>query len=101
MGRNRQLEENQRVKAYLVRGIRENAFWCNDSYQKTISTDFGQPRTDGERVLITESNLDFRINDQVKINGELLLIESINFTLKTNRNSLRGAPSYIKRLGVK
>ena len=101
MARNRQLEDNQKVKAYLVRGIRENAFWCNDSFQRNISVEFGQPKADGDRVLITESNLDFRINDQVKINGQLLLIESINYTLKENKNSLRGAPSYFKQLGVK
>lgn len=101
MARNRQLQDNQRVKAYLVRGIRESAFWCNDSYQKNISLEFGQPRNDGSRVLVTESGLDFRINDQVKINGDLLLIENIQYTLKSNNNSLRGAPSYTKRLEVK
>lgn len=101
MARNRQFEDNQRVKAYLVRGIRENAFWCNDSYRNTISLEFGQPRNDGDRVLVTESGLDFRINDQVKINGQLLLIENVQYTLKSNNNSLRGAPSYIKRLEVK
>lgn len=98
--RNRQAEANQMVKAYLVRANNESAFYCRDRYQKTISTTIGQPYNDGQRTLVTESNLEFRINDRVRIQGDDLLINDIQYEMKTNKNALRGAPSYIKTLVV-
>jgi len=98
--RNRQSEANQMVKAYLVRANQEWAFWCKDSYVKNISTTIGQPYNDGQRTLVTESNLEFRINDRVRIQGDDLLINDIQYEMKTNKNALRGAPSYIKTLVV-
>jgi len=98
--RNRQAEANQMVKAYLVRANKEWAFWCRDNYVKNISTTIGQPYHDGQRTLVTESNLEFRINDRVRIQGDDLLINDINYDMKDNKNALRGAPSYIKTLVV-
>lgn len=99
--RNRQEEMNQMVKAYLKRGNNEWAFWCRDSFTKNISIEIGQPYADGQRVLITESPLEFRINDTVKVLNDTLLIDDIQQQMKRNRNAMRNAPSYVKTLVVK
>ncbi len=99
--RNRQAEENQMVKAYLKRANNEWAFWCKDAFSKNISLEIGQPFHDGQRVLVTESPLEFKINDTVKVRSETLLIEDIQQTMKANRNAMRNAPSYVKTLVVK
>lgn len=89
------------IKAYLIRGNNEWAFWCSERFQRNISVEIGQPFNNGDRTLITEANLEFRINDKVKISGEELLIDDIQHELKTNKNAMRGAPSYIKTLLVR
>ena len=99
--RNRQEEINQMVKAYLKRGNNEWAFWCRDTISKSISIDIGQPFADGQRTLVTESPLEFRINDTVKIGKEELLIDDVQQMMKANRNAMRNAPSYVKTLLVK
>lgn len=99
--RNRQAEANQMIKATLQRGTNEWAFWCREDFEKSISIEIGQPIHNGSRSLVTESNLEFRLNDKVIINGENLLIDDIQHELKGNKNALRGAPSYIKRLVVR
>ena len=99
--RNRQAEENQMVKAYLKRGNNEWAFWCKDSFSKNISIEIGQPFADGQRVLVTESPLGFKINDTVVVLGETLLVDDIQQTMKANKNAMRNAPSYVKTLVVK
>lgn len=99
--RNRQSEANQMIKAYLVRGTNQWAFWCSERYQKNISSEIGTPFNNGDRTLTTEAPLEFRINDKVKINGDELLIDDIQYELKRNKNALRGAPSYIKTLLVR
>lgn len=96
--RNRQAEANQLVKAYLVRANQEWAFWCRTDYAKNITQEIGQPFNNGNRTLITESNLEFRIHDKVRINGEQLMIDDIQYEMKDNKNALRGSPSYIKTL---
>jgi hypothetical protein len=99
--RNRQEEINQMVKAYLKRGNNETAFWCRDTVSKNIGLEIGQPFHDGQRVLITESPLEFRLNDTVKVLGDELLIEDVQQVMKANRNAMRNAPSYVKTLVVK
>lgn len=89
------------IKAYLIRGNNEWAFWCSERFQRNTSVEIGQPFANGDRTLITEANVEFRINDKVKINGEELLIDDIQYELKTNKNAMRGAPSYIKTLLVR
>jgi len=96
--RNRQAEANQMVKAYLVRANNEWAFWCRTDFTKNFTSEIGQPFHNGNRTLITESNLEFRIHDKVRIGGEELLIDDIQYEMKDNKNALRGAPSYIKTL---
>lgn len=96
--RNRQAERNQLVKAYLIRANEESAFWCRTNYIKNITQEIGQPFNNGNRTLITESNLEFRIHDKVRVGDEELLIDDIQFEMKENKNALRGAPTYIKTL---
>lgn len=98
--RNRQKEENQRLKGYLLRNGRWHAFWFRETYDKTINTAIGQPFADSSRRLITESPLSFRVNDKIKIRGEESLVERIEYEIKSNPNSLRGNPSYIKTLEI-
>lgn len=98
--RNRQKEENQRIKGYLLKNGQYLAFWFSESYDKTINTAIGQPFADSNRRLTTESPLEFKVNDKIKINGDESLIENIQYELKPNKNSLRGAPSYIKVLEI-
>lgn len=99
--RNIQEFDNQRIKGYLVRGNKKVAFWYRETFTKDISENFGQPVADGQRSLITESTLDFRINDQLEIAGQKLLVDNVQLELKGNLNSLRGAPSYIKTIVVR
>lgn len=98
--RNRQKEDNQRIKGYLLRNGKYHAFWFKETFDKTINTAIGQPFADSSRRLITESPLEFRVNDKIRIGKEESLIENIQFELKPNKNSMRGAPSYIKTLEI-
>jgi len=99
--RNIQDFDNQRIKGYLVRGNKKVAFWYRENFTKDISENFGQPVADGQRLLVTESTLDFRINDALEIAGQRLLVDNVQLELKGNMNSLRGAPSYIKTIVVR
>ena len=99
--RNIQSNEVQRIKGYLIRGDSKFAFWYTESFTRDMSENFGQPVADGQRLLKTNSTLDFRTNDQVDVGGELLAVESVNLELGENLNSLRGGASYEKTLVVR
>lgn len=101
MARNRQAEERQRLKGYLLTGTGQRAFWYADTQRKSIGLELGTPIATSEKIIETESNLKFEINAQVKIGSQTRLIDDIDYILKDNKNSLRGSPSYIKRMTLK
>lgn len=96
---------NRVIKAYLYRpNQQQKIFYCREQIIKTITNPMGDLMGDGERFLITNSDLNFKQNDFVKINGETktFTIEGVTEEIDENdKNSLRGKARYEKRLHVK
>ena len=99
--RNLQMNDTQKIKGYLLNAQGRVAFWYTEEETRNISENFGQPVADGERLLITQSPLDFQINQRVLVGGEELRIQDIRKKLLPNLNSLRGAAAYEKTLVVR
>jgi hypothetical protein len=60
------------------------------------------PMSNGERMLETDSPLDFKINQSVKIGNDIVLIQQFNGIVDDkDLNSMRGKPKYITTLLVK
>lgn len=96
---------NRVIKAHLHRpNAQPQLFYCRETVIKNITNPMGDLMPDGERYLITTSDLDFKPNDFIKVRSEekMLTIEHITYEVDHNdNNSLRGQPRYEKRLHVK
>ena len=78
-------------------------FWADEKSKNEISTNIGQQVSDGHKFLVTQSDLVFRINDQVQIGEDkLLTVEAVDTTLDPlDNNAMRGKPRYVKTLFVR
>jgi len=97
---------NQRytIKATYIENEVEHVFWCKENKLRNITNEMGAslPLSNGERMLETDSKLEFKIHQGVKILNEKLLINNINSNVDPNDlNALRGRPSYVTTLLVK
>jgi len=93
-----------RLKAHYIENENENVFWCKENVIKNITNEMGQslPMSNGERMLETDSKLDFKMNKQVKIGNEIVLVQQVNSIVDTkDLNSMRGVPKYITTLLVR
>jgi hypothetical protein len=94
-----------KVKAYYIDSTdREFVFWCKEKKIKNITNELGQsmPMANGERVLETDSTLDFQMNDKVRIGGETVLIQDFDSnTDDKDLNAMRGKPRNIKTILVR
>lgn len=93
-----------KLKAYYIENDHESTFYCKENRISNISNEMGQsmPMSDGEKVLETDSMLDFKIEQEVRIGNSTLGIYNINQTVDTkDLNSMRGNPKYITTLLVK
>lgn len=96
---------NRVIKAHLHRPNRKpEVFYCREEVIKNITNPMGDIMSDGERFLMTSSDIDFYPNDFIKVGTEnqMLTVESVTYEIDHNdNNSLRGKPRYEKRLHVK
>ena len=97
---------NQRytIKAYYIQDDNQYTFYCKENKIKNITNEMGasMPMSNGERMLETDSPLDFKINQSIKIGNETLNIQSYNGVVDDkDLNSMRGNPRYITTLLVK
>lgn len=96
---------NRVIRAYLYRNDNQpRVFYCREQVIKNITNPLGDMMSDGERYLVTTSDIDFKPNDFVKVATEqqMLTIESVTYEIDHNdNNSLRGKPRYEKTLHVK
>ena len=93
-----------KLKAYYVENEQEHMFYCKENKISNISNEMGasMPMSDGEKVLETDSMLDFKIEQEVRVGNSKLGIYKINQTVDAkNLNSMRGNPTYITTLLVK
>jgi hypothetical protein len=92
------------IKAYYIEDDIQHAFWCKENKIRNISNEMGaiMPMSNGERLIETDSPLEFNINSIVKIGNEQLLIKSVNGIVDDNDlNAMRGKPDYIKTILIK
>jgi len=97
---------NQRytIKATYIQNDKEYIFYCKENKIKNLTNEMGasMPMSNGERMLETDSNLDFKINQSVKIGNDIPLIQQINANVDSkDLNSMRGKPYYITTLLVR
>jgi len=94
-----------KLKAYYIENEKEQVFWCKDTKMRNITNEMGAslPMSNGERLLETDSPLDFKMNKKVKIGNEILLIQNEPNSIvdDNNLNVMRGDPDYIKTLLVR
>ena len=69
-----------KLKAYYIENDKQSAFYCKENRISNISNEMGQsiPMSDGEKVLETDSMLDFKIEQEVRIGNSTLGIYKIN-----------------------
>ena len=92
------------IKAYYIENDTQSTFWCKENKLRNITNEMGasMPLSNGERVIETDSSLDFKINYDIKIGNETLTIENINEVVDTsNLKAMRGNPDYIKTILIK
>jgi hypothetical protein len=94
-----------KLKAYYIENEKEQVFWCKDTKMRNITNEMGAslPMSNGERLLETDSPLDFKMNKKVKIGNEILLIQNEPNSIVDDNdlNVMRGNPDYIKMLLVR
>jgi len=93
-----------KLKAYYIENDTQHVFYCKENKISNITNEMGapMPMSNGEKVIETDSNLDFKIEQEVSIGGNILSIYNINQTIDTkDLNSMRGKPSYITTLLIK
>ena len=92
------------LKAYYIENDTTKLFYCKENKIRNISNEMGasMPMSNGERMLETDSNIEFKINQSVKIGNETLLIQNTNGNIDPkDLNSMRGKPKYIQTLLVR
>ena len=92
------------IRAYYILNNVETLFYCKEVKLRNITNEMGAPLqlSNGERMLETDSSLEFKINAQVKIGNETLRIQQANHELDNNYlNAMRGKPRYITRMTVR
>mgnify|MGYP000744847288 CR=1 FL=1 len=92
------------IKAYYINDDRQTAFWCKENKIRNITNEMGasMPMSNGERILETDSDIQFKPNKKVKIGGEILLVQSSNGIVDDkDLNSMRGNPDYIQTVLIK
>jgi len=91
------------IKAYYIENEQQFTFWCKENKIRNITNEMGasMPLSNGQRLLETDSNLDFKINQKVKIGNDIVRIQNFNGNVDTNDlNAMRGKPDYIITLLV-
>lgn len=93
------------IKAYYIQNDIEKVFYCKETKIKNITNEMGasMPMSNGERMLETDSNLDFKMNQSVRIGNETLLIQNEPGSIVDDKdlNLMRGKPDYITTLLVR
>ena len=87
------------VKAYYIENDISTVFYCIENKLRNITNEMGASMalSNGERVLETDSPIEFKINQTVKIANETLLIQNVNGNIDPkDLNSMRGNPKYIQ-----
>lgn len=93
-----------RLKATYIENDQEYTFWCKENKLKNITNEMGAslPLSNGERMLETDSELDFKVGQRVVIMNEDLYINNTSHNIDDkDLNSMRGKPKYITSLLVK
>lgn len=93
-----------KVKAYYICNNIEQVFWCKENKIRNITNEMGAslPMSNGERMLETDTNIEFKMNQNIRIGGETLLIQDTNGNIDDSvLNSLRGNSDYIQTILVK
>ncbi len=89
------------VKAYLIKGEKEYMFWCTPIKYKMITNEMGLPMANGNASFETDSTLNFKTNEKVKIGKETLAVDDVTSRVDPDDlNSYRGKPSYIQTIKV-
>ena len=87
-----------RLKAYYIENDHKHVFWCKENKIKNLTNEMGasMPLSNGERILETDTILDFKINQSVEIGNETVLIQDFNSNIdSSDLNSMRGKPKNI------
>lgn len=92
------------LKAYYVENGHETMFYCRENKIRNITNEMGAsiPLSNGERMLETDSPIEFKMNQNVRIDNELLLVQNSNSNIDPkDLNSMRGKPRYIQTILVR
>ena len=92
------------IKAYYIENETQTVFYCKENKMRNITNEMGasMPLSNGERLLETDSTLDFEINQSISIGNDIVLIQDFNANIDDkDLNSMRGKPSYITTLLVR
>ena len=92
------------IKAYYIENNVEYVFYCKEKKIRNITDEMGMSLllANGQSMIETNSRLDFKQNQKVRIFGETLSIDNIDQVLdNSDKNSRRGNPSYITTMIIK
>jgi hypothetical protein len=93
-----------KIKAYYNYLDKQYVFYCKERVFKNISNEMGtsSPFANGNKVIETDSDIDFKIEHEIYINDVGYSIEQVNLTMVDNDlNAMRGKPRYIKELIIR
>lgn len=93
-----------KIKAYYIENDREFVFYCREKKIRNITDEMGASfqLANGESMIETNSRLDFKQNQKVRIGNETLTIDNFDSVVDDkDNNSLRGNPSYITTILIK
>lgn len=79
-------------------------FYIREKALKNLTNEMGQsmPFANGNKIFETDSDIDFKLEHNVWVDGVSYAIEQVNLTMKDNDlNAMRGKPRYIKELLVR
>jgi hypothetical protein len=87
------------VKAYYIENDITTVFYCKEKKMRNLTNEMGASMalSNGERLLETDSMIEFKMNETVKIANETLLVQESNGEIDpSDLNSMRGNPKYIQ-----
>ena len=96
--------QKYRIKAYYIENDIQHTFWCKENKMQNMTNEMGAslPLSNGERVLETDSQIDFKIGQRVSFGGQSLIIFNTNPVVdNSDLNSMRGNARYVTTVMIK
>ena len=101
----RQHNPKYKVPAHYIENDKQTFFRCMIDRRRIISDPMGTSfqLDDGELLIETDADIDFKLNHKVKVNGDLLTVDNVVSRIPKNNdlNAYRGSAVNITRFIIK